>query len=314
MVHALAQLAVMVEQVRPALKLHNRVMRRPAQHGLEDPAAVRERAQGAVTDAVGEEVRVARRVREVVLAAPLVHPRGLEEAAVVVVALDGLARLRRQDGDLLHGAVELVHVVCELGHAGALGRDALARALLGALPRGVKGLGVAVLVALQLAAPETAKVQIRVAVVVDERGRVDAEGSLDGLRIRDKGALGLVTLGHADAEDALLVAGGEVQVVFPVLRGGVRGPELLAHPRDVLGPEDDAVVRHLARRGVQAGRGEDVVVGHVVLVAIVVELDVGLAVVGGVDVDAVVEDVGGGVCGEDVGDEGRHLGQVMIEV
>lgn len=49
--------------------------------------------------------------------------------------------------------------------------------------------------------------------------------------------------------------------------------------------------------------GEDVVVGHVVLVAIVVEGDCCFAVVAGVDVEFVVEDVGGGVGCVDVGDE-----------
>ena len=51
------------------------------------------------------------------------------------------------------------------------------------------------------------------------------------------------------------------------------------------------------------------VVGHVVLVAIVVELNVRLAVVAGVDVDAVVEDVGRGVGRVGAGDERRHDGE-----
>ena len=55
-----------------------------------------------------------------------------------------------------------------------------------------------------------------------------------------------------------------------------------------------------------SGEGEYVVVCHVVLVTIVVELDVGLAVVRGVDVELVVEDVGTGVSGIDVGHEGRR--------
>ena len=54
--------------------------------------------------------------------------------------------------------------------------------------------------------------------------------------------------------------------------------------------------------------GEDVVVDHVVLVAIVVEGDGGFAVVGGVDVEAAVEDVGGGVGGIEMGYEGFGVG------
>lgn len=51
------------------------------------------------------------------------------------------------------------------------------------------------------------------------------------------------------------------------------------------------------------------VVIHIVLVAIVVELDICFPVVGGIDVEFVVEDVGGWVCGVKVCDErfGRHL-------
>ena len=48
---------------------------------------------------------------------------------------------------------------------------------------------------------------------------------------------------------------------------------------------------------------EDVVVDHVILVAIVVRGDGGFPVVGGVDVELVGEDVGGGVGGVDVGYE-----------
>jgi len=49
------------------------------------------------------------------------------------------------------------------------------------------------------------------------------------------------------------------------------------------------------------GQTEDVVVVHVVLVAVVVVLDVGFAVMRGVYVEGVVEDMGAGVGGVDVG-------------
>ena len=53
---------------------------------------------------------------------------------------------------------------------------------------------------------------------------------------------------------------------------------------------------------------EDVVVVHGILIAIVVVGDGGGDVVGWVDVEFVVEDVGGGVRGVDVVDEGGFLG------
>jgi hypothetical protein len=109
----------------------------------------------------------------------------------------------------------------------------------------------------------------------------------------------------------LLVARGEVEVVLAVraLRG-VGRPELLGHPLDVLLPERDAVVGDGAADAVH---GEDVVVDHVVLVAAVVERDVGVAVVGRVDVDPAVEDVRGRVRRVDVRDErGGHRGRVRV--
>lgn len=312
MIHALAQLAVMVEEVRPPLHLRDRVVRRPPQHGLQDPAAVGEGAQGALPPREAEEVRVAGRVREVVLAAALVQPRGLEEPASVVVGGDGLARLRGQDGDLLDLPVELVHVVGEFRHArtlrGLLGAGALAALLPGGVVRGC----LSSLVALELAAPDAAEVEVGLAVVVDEGGRVDAVGTLNGLRVRGEGPLGAGALRDADAEDTVLVAGGEVEVVLAVLGGGVGGPELLGDPGDVLGAEDDAVVCHGAGGGVEGGEGEDVVVGHVVLVAIVVVLGAGVTVVGWVDVDTAVEDVGRGVGCEGAGDERRHGDDLMM--
>ena len=111
-----------------------------------------------------------------------------------------------------------------------------------------------------------------------------------------------------------MVTGGEEEVVFigSGVVGGVGGPELLGGPGDGGVGEGDAVVgRGFGGRGevvgVEGGRGEgdDVVVYHVILVAVVVELDVGFTVVRGVDIDGVVEDMGRGVGGVDVLDEGR---------
>lgn len=123
---------------------------------------------------------------------------------------------------------------------------------------------------------------------------------MDRLRLRRERPGRGVCDGDADAEDAFLVARREVEVVLPVLGGGVGRPQLLGHPGHVGGLEGDAVVSRGSAGGVQR---EDVVVVHVVLVAIVVELDVGLPVVRGVDVELSLEDVGGRVRGVDVGDE-----------
>jgi hypothetical protein len=98
----------------------------------------------------------------------------------------------------------------------------------------------------------------------------------------------------------------EVEVVAAVLAlRAVGGPHLLVDPGHVLGADGDAVVRHLAAL---LGEREDVVVDHVVLVALVVEAEVVLAVVAGVDVDLAVEDVRRRVGRVDVRHEGLGHG------
>lgn len=264
----------MVKQPPPAFKLDDAVMRRPAQHGLENAAGVRERAQRAVSDRIDQIVRVAGRVAEVVLAVVLVHPGGLEEAAGVVIGGDGRARLGSADLKPLHGRAEGVHVRAEFGDAWEEGDGVGARGLLRAGHGCVEGRARHV-PALQLPAPQAAEVQVRLAVRVDEAGRVDRVAAGDVGLVGREGPRGRGRLGHADAEDPLLVARREVQVVFPVRGRGVGRPQLLRHPRHGAGGEGHAVVGHGP-----AGRGErqDVVVGHVILVAVVVEFDVGFAV------------------------------------
>lgn len=312
-VDALAQLAVVMEEPPAALELDDGMVRGPAQHGLQDPPCVREGAEGRVPDGVDEVVRVAGRVAEVVLSRALVHPGGLEEAAVVVVGGDGRAGLGRQDDEVARGGREAPHVWRQGRDLGEQRDLAGAGRLLRARPRLVERRDAVrvrlaadhgALVALQLAAPEPAEVQVRVARVrVDEGRGVDAEAPRYRLGVGHERAGRGVADGDADAEHGRPVARREVQVVLAVLEGRIGRPELLRRPRHVLGAQHHAVVGHGVGGvgGVQRRRREDVVVGHVVLVAVVVELDVRLAVVRGVDVDAPLEDVGRGVRRVEVG-------------
>lgn len=167
--------------------------------------------------------------------------------------------------------------------------DTFAGGFLGPGFRVVKDGGGGVVPALELAAPQAAEVEVCLAVVVDEGGRVDAVASRDGGWFWLEGSVWGRAYGDSDSEDSFLVPGWEVEVVFAVFGGGVRGPELFGDPGDVFGGEDDAVVCHGPADG---GEGEDMVVVHVILVAIVVEFDVCFAVVGGIDVELALEDVG----------------------
>lgn len=300
MADALAQLTIMMKQPPAPLEPHNRMMRRPPQHRLEYAPSVRERAKRRVAHRVDEVVRIARRVAEVVLLPPLMHPRRLEEPPLMIVRENRLPRLRRQDNQIPRRLLETPHIPRQRRDLRKERPLALARRLLRPQPRlverrdavRVRLAGHGALVALQLPAPEAPEVQERVARVRVHEGRgIDAEAPCNGLRVRHEGTGGRGADGDADAEDGGVVPRREEEVVLAVLERGVGGPELLRRPRHVLGAQHGAVVGDGVRG--RQGRGrEDVVVGHVVLVAVVVELDVCFAVVRGVDVDLALEDVG----------------------
>ena len=59
-------------------------MRGPALHRKQEMASVLEGPFRRCTGRIREKVRVARRIREVVQAVALEHPRSLEEAAIMV--------------------------------------------------------------------------------------------------------------------------------------------------------------------------------------------------------------------------------------
>jgi len=233
MINTLAQLAIMIEEVCPALELHYRVMSGPAQNRLQNPATVRERAKRIVAGTIAQKVGVSSRVREIVFTVVLVHPGSLEEATVMVVTENGFARLRGENGDLLDFTIELKHVLSELSSPRSLRGNTLSANLLGTLPFRIENI-VAFLVTLKLSAPKTPEVEVCATVLIDEAGRVDAVAALDGLGFGGEGPLGLVADGNADTEDALLVACREVKVVFAVLLGTVGGPKLFGDPWDVL--------------------------------------------------------------------------------
>lgn len=232
------------------------------------------------------------------------HPRSLKETSVMVIPQNRLASLRIKDLDLLDFIGELVHVLSELGYSWSLGGNALAADLLRALPFGVKDI-VTLLVALQLPTPKTSEVQVRLSILIYEACRVNTVASLDGLWVGSERSLRLITDGNTDAEDSLLISGGEVEVEFSVLLSGIGSPELLGNPGDVFCLKNNTVVNDLSW-WVEALSAEDMVIGHVILIAIVVELDIGLTVVRRIDVDLAIEDMRRRVGTVDVGDERRH--------
>ena len=80
-------------------------------------------------------------------------------------------------------------------------------------------------VLLELPAPDAAEVEVRGAVVVAERGRVDRVGARHRLRLRDERSGGPVGPRHPDEEAPVGGLGGEVEVVRAVALRGVRRPD-----------------------------------------------------------------------------------------
>ena len=70
----------MIEQEPLALELYDAVMGRPAYNRIEDHTLIGERSVRIVADGIAEEMTVASRIAEIVLAIILMHPRSFEEA------------------------------------------------------------------------------------------------------------------------------------------------------------------------------------------------------------------------------------------
>lgn len=280
MVDAAGERGVVVEQIPFALELDDRMVRRPADDRRQDDALVRERPVRVVADGVDQLVRRARRVRQIVLAAKLVHPRPFEIAPVLVARLDRLAVLV-QNLHLARRLRERQHVAAQPGDA----RSERGRVRRGLFAFGIKG---SRLPFLELAAPQAAEVHVRFAVVVDQHGRVDAEAAGNVVRLGLERARRLVAHRDADPEIPLKVARGEVEVVFAVLERRVRRPHLLARPRHVAHMQRLAVVDD---RRIQIVHGQHMVVFHLVLVAVVVRRPVMLEVVGRINVQLALENM-----------------------
>ncbi len=262
---------------------------RPSDDGGEDDALIGEGAVGVVTDGIAEVVGVAGAVGEVVFAVVLVYPGGFEEA-VGVVGLEGFAVfVNDEDGAWLFGKFE--HVVAQTGYAGGE---------CGFVAFGQIGTfeGFVVLVALELSAPDAAEVEVLLAVVVFQDGYVDGVAAHHGCGLRDEGAFGAVGYGDAEAEDVVAVFQGEVHVILAIFLLHVAIPQLATMPGDVLDAEYDAVVGEFlfaTDDGFEVVGGEDVVVFHVEVVAVVVFGYATFPVMAGVNVQTAIPYVYGGV-------------------
>jgi hypothetical protein len=110
----------MIAQVPLTLELYDRVVSRPAYHRIKDHTLIAERSVRRIANGIAEIVAITSRVREIILAVILVHPRGFEET-VRITSLHGLAVLIKHN----HSArrlCELLYIVAHTNHTAVDGR------------------------------------------------------------------------------------------------------------------------------------------------------------------------------------------------
>jgi hypothetical protein len=275
-----------IEKVPLVAVLDDGVVGGPSDDGGEDNAFIDEGAAGVIGDGVTDLVGVAGGIGEIIGVAVTVHPRGFEKT-VGVFGEKGRAGFTQY----LNGkgfSVELEHVFREAdnprfeGGVFAFGEDGAFHVFIAQIT-------------LELPSPEASEIHIISAVFfVFEDSGIDTVTAAYRIGLRDERTGGLISDGYADAEDVVTVFEGEIEVIAPVAISDVAIPELSPGPGDILDGEDDAMVGDGCGHGVSVD-GEDVVIDHVKMIAVVVFRYAALAVVGGVDVELAVENVDGGV-------------------
>ena len=208
----------------------------PALHGFEHNALVSERAIRVVADGVAQIVGISGGVGEVVLAVVFVHPGRFEETFVVVAFQEKFA-VFVQNFHLFHFFGEALQVGAEFGYPRQDGG-------LVAFTQCPFGIVLVVVPALELTAPNAAKVEVKTAVVVLENSRINAVSSFDGLWFGFEGAFWFFAGGYPNAEHILFVLDRKVEVIHSIFEGGIGCPKLAARPGNVFDVERNPVVGH----------------------------------------------------------------------
>jgi hypothetical protein len=277
---------VVIEKVPLVAVLDDGVVGGPSDDGGEDDALIDEGATGVAGGGVTDLVGVAGGIGEVKGVTVTMHPRGFEETVRVFGAEGITVFVQYHEGGGF--SVELEHVFREADDSG---REGSVEAL-----REERAFDTLVArIALELSSPEASAIEVTGAVfLIFEDGGVDAVTAAYGVGLGDEGAGGAVGDGDAEPEDVVTVFEGEVEVITAIAANDVAIPKLPPGPWDIFDGEDDAVVGDRCGHGVTVD-GENVVIDHVKMIAVVVFRYAALAVVGGVDVELAVENVDGRV-------------------
>ena len=250
----------------------------PAHYRLQYHALVGEGTIGIVAHGIAEQVGVTRAVAKVVFALVLVHPAGLEETMGIVRRQRLSFLVHNQQG--LGRLGELQHVGSHQGHPGRQ-RGLLASGQVLVLEHLV------VLIPLQLAAPDTTKVGVNLAVIVLEDAGVNGVGTTDRVGQRLEWAFGSIGYSHAQAHATIIVLAAEHQVILAVQLHDIAVPQLFLTPGNVFHAKYLAMVGYLAVHYVI--ERQHVVVFHLEMSAVIVETLTAIPVVGRIDVETVTK-------------------------
>jgi hypothetical protein len=175
-------------------------------------------------------MRISCRIGKVVFTAELMHPRRFKEPSVIVVRSQRLAVLVKYF-DFLRRCFEAQHIVAENHAARAQRGFAVLRAVHADLA--VKGYVLAGSPKFKLPAPKPAEVHVSCAVIIGKDTNIHAEASRNIIFHGFEGAHRFITHCNSYAEDAVLVMGRKVIIIFAVFVSAVRVPHALGRPRNI---------------------------------------------------------------------------------
>lgn len=253
----------------------------PSDDGFEPNPFEAEGSVGVVGYGIAHTMGVSGGVCEDIGIALAMYPGCLKE--MMEVFGEHTVAVLIEDNDLAWFLVELEHISGHTCHTwtdagfSAFGQDGVFDEFV-------------VLVALELSAPYTAEVAIYLSVIVFKDAGVDAVRAAYGIGFRDEGSFGVVCDRYTEAEDTAFVFGAEDEVVPSVFLYDIVIPELFGCPGDVREVKDLSAVNGLWL--VDGVHAEDMVVAHAKMVSVIILGVSTVDVMGGIDVDGAVEDMG----------------------
>ncbi|MNJ50622.1 hypothetical protein D3C77_459010 [compost metagenome] len=144
------------------------------------------------------------------------NPRTFEKSSILIAGKQRIAFLIH-DGNFHRRLFESQHILAQLSHSWAKRR----RVCSGSFRVRFEAAG---LPFLQLSAPQSAEINIRLIILINKNGRIDAVASRHIIRLRREWTGWRRARSYAESEDAVMIPGREEQIVCIVLIGGIGSP------------------------------------------------------------------------------------------